>query len=188
MKVLEKSVRLGLAALVVGVLAAVGLVVFLYAQPAEANYPGKPGKIAYTVSGGHDSEIYTIWPGGGGKRQLTHNSTGDFSPEYDPGGKRVAYTHEDPRSDEEIYTMKTDGSGKFNVTDNNFADNKTTGGDDFGPSYSTSGKKIAYVIYVRHDYNIYTTEIFTIKPDGSGKHRVTHSRAEEINSYWGSRP
>ena len=54
---LEKSMRLGLAALVVGVLAAVGLVVvFLYTQPADATYPGKPGKIAYTVWDGNDSE------------------------------------------------------------------------------------------------------------------------------------
>src|SRR5215218_9536141 len=37
-----------LAVAAAGLLAAVGLfVVFLYAQPAEANYPGKPGKIAY---------------------------------------------------------------------------------------------------------------------------------------------
>jgi len=47
-----KKVRLNhlraalLAAVSAGLLAAVGLVVF-YAQPAEANYPGKPGKIAF---------------------------------------------------------------------------------------------------------------------------------------------
>ena len=31
-----------------------GLVVVLYAQPAEANYPGKLGKIAYVGIGGKD--------------------------------------------------------------------------------------------------------------------------------------
>jgi hypothetical protein len=47
-----KTVRLNhlraalLAVAAAGLLAAVGLVVILYAQPAEANYPGKPGKIA----------------------------------------------------------------------------------------------------------------------------------------------
>jgi hypothetical protein len=47
-----KTVRLNhlraalLAAAAAGLLAAVGLVV-LYAQPAEANYPAKPAKIAY---------------------------------------------------------------------------------------------------------------------------------------------
>jgi hypothetical protein len=48
-----KKVRLdhlGAALLVAagGLLAAVGLLVVLYAQPAEANYPGKSGKIAFT--------------------------------------------------------------------------------------------------------------------------------------------
>jgi hypothetical protein len=47
-----KTVRLNhlraalLAVAAAGLLAAVGLVV-LYAQPAEANYPGKPAKIAF---------------------------------------------------------------------------------------------------------------------------------------------
>src|SRR5918998_6610896 len=48
-----KTVRLDhlraalLAVAAAGLLAAVGLFVVVYAQPAEANYPGKPGKIAY---------------------------------------------------------------------------------------------------------------------------------------------
>jgi hypothetical protein len=47
-----KTVRLNhlraalLAVAAAGLLAAAGLV-FLYAQPAEANYPGKPAKIAF---------------------------------------------------------------------------------------------------------------------------------------------
>jgi len=54
-----KTVRLNhlramLLAAAAGLLAAVGLMVVLYAQPAEANYPGKPGKIAYSVWDGND--------------------------------------------------------------------------------------------------------------------------------------
>jgi hypothetical protein len=50
-RMLVKTVRLNhlraaLLAATAGLLAAVGLVVVLYAQPAEATYPGKPGKIA----------------------------------------------------------------------------------------------------------------------------------------------
>ena len=49
-----KTVRLNhlraalLAVAAAGLLATVGLVVVLYAQPAEANFPGKPGKIAFS--------------------------------------------------------------------------------------------------------------------------------------------
>ena len=69
-----KSVRLNhlraalLALAAAGLLAAVGVfVVVLYAQPAEANFPGKPGKIAYAGYDGQDYEIYTINPNGGAR-------------------------------------------------------------------------------------------------------------------------
>ena len=84
-----KSVRLNhlraalLAVAAAGLLAAVGLfVVVLYAQPAEANFPGKPGKIAYAGFDGQDYEIYTINPGGGGKFNVTDNGTGDYNPSW----------------------------------------------------------------------------------------------------------
>jgi hypothetical protein len=52
-----------LAVAAAGLLAAVGLfVVVLYARPAEANFPGKPGKIAFAGldAPNGDYEIYTI--------------------------------------------------------------------------------------------------------------------------------
>src|SRR5215207_7249396 len=87
-----KTVRLNhlraalLAVAAAGLLAAVGLVVILYAQPTEANFPGKPGKIAYAGQDAPngDYEIYTINSGGGGKKQLTDNSTNDRYPAYSP--------------------------------------------------------------------------------------------------------
>src|SRR5829696_2573340 len=71
-------------------LAVVGVfVVVLYAQPAEANYPGKPGKIAFSGYDGQDYEIYTINAGGGGKKQLTDNSSDDRYPAYSASGKKI---------------------------------------------------------------------------------------------------
>jgi hypothetical protein len=117
-----KTVRLNhlraalLAVAAAGLLAAVGLVV-LYAQPAEANYPGKPAKIAFAGYEWNDSEIYTINASGGGKRQLTDNDTGDFYPSYSPSGKRIAFVN-DAGADSEIYTIKPNGEGKHQVIDN----------------------------------------------------------------------
>ena len=70
-----KTVRLNhlraallLAAAAAGLLAAVALlVVVLYAQPAEANFPCTPGKIAYASN----ADIYTIKPDGGGIVKVT---------------------------------------------------------------------------------------------------------------------
>ena len=75
--------------------------------------------------------------------------------------------------DEEIYTIQTDGGGELNVTDND------TG--DFYPSYSPSGKRIAYVSDAGTDRAIYT-----IKPDGGGKHPVIDNITANFNAYWGS--
>src|SRR5918994_1393218 len=141
-----KTVRLShlrtalLAVAAAGLLAAVGLfVVVFYAEPADANYPGKPGKIAYSGldAPNGDYEIYTIDPNGEGKKQLTDNSLDDRYPAYSASGKKIVYSGLDaPDGDYEIYTINAGGGGKQQLTDNSLS--------DYEPSYSPSGKKIAY--------------------------------------------
>src|SRR5918994_5502 len=122
-----KSVRLNhlggtlLAVAAAGLLADAGLLVVLYAQPAEANYPGKPGKIAFSQDDGNDFEIYTIKADGGGKKQLTDNSTDDRSPAYSPSGKKIAFQGYDG-NDNEIYTINPGGGSRTPVTDNGTRD------------------------------------------------------------------
>src|SRR5829696_7350176 len=151
-----------LAVAAAGLLAAVGVfVVVLYAQPAEANFPGKPGKIAFAGYDGQDYEIYTINPNGGGKKQLTDNSSDDRYPAYSASGKKIAYSGKDaPNGDTEIYTINSGGGGKKQLTDNSTA--------DYEPSYSPSGKKIAFSGYDGDDL-----EIYTINSGGGGKKQLT---------------
>src|SRR5215208_4738479 len=126
-----------LAVAAAGLLAAVGLfVVVLYAQPAEANYPGKPAKIAYAGYDGQDYEIYTINANGGGKLNVTDNSTSDYDPAYSPSGKRIAFEGL-IGGNSDIYTIKPDGGGRLNVTDN-------ASSADYFPDYAPNGKRIAY--------------------------------------------
>jgi hypothetical protein len=79
-----KTNHWGALAATAGALVAVGLVVLMVveARPAGATFPGKPGKIAYSGSGGTNIEIYTIKAGGGGKVQLTDNATDDREPSW----------------------------------------------------------------------------------------------------------
>jgi hypothetical protein len=72
--------RAALLAAAGGLLAAVGLLVVLYAQPAEANYPGKSGKIAYTGYDGNDPEIYTITT----PSRLTEGASSNLQPTVKP--------------------------------------------------------------------------------------------------------
>ena len=120
-----KTVRLNhpgaalLAAAAAGLLAAVGLLAVLYAQPAEANYPGTPGKIYYSGYDGNDYEIYSINPDGGSNVQVTNNQSANWEPAYSPTGKKIAYSGWDG-NDWEIYTADLDGGSRKNVTDNNY--------------------------------------------------------------------
>ena len=106
-----------LAVAAAGLLAAAGLVVIPYAQPAEANYPGKPGKIAYVEENGTNFVIYTIKANGKGKVRLTAKGANNRDPAYGPGGKRIAYSGYDGK-DYEIWTIKPKGGGKHRVTNN----------------------------------------------------------------------
>src|SRR5215216_1780887 len=173
-----KTVRLNhlraalLAVAAAGLLAAVGvLVVVLYAQPAEANFPGKPGKIAYAGQDAPngDYEIYTINAGGGGKKPLTDNSTNDRDPAYSPSGKKIVYAGQDaPNGDSEIYTINAGGGGKKPLTDN--------GTGDFEPSYSPSGKRIAFTNNSGGD-----SEIYTINAGGGGKKQLTDNSTTDYS-------
>src|SRR5215218_334846 len=163
--ILMKTVRLkhfraALLAAAAGLLAAVGLVVVLYTQPAEANYPGKLGKIAFAGYERNDSEIYTIKPDGGGKVPLTDNKAGNYQPAYSPNGKRIAYVGFDG-TDYEIYTINVGGGDKLNVTNNST--------DDYDPDYAPNGKRIAYTNNVSGG----DEEIYTINASGGGELNVT---------------
>ena len=109
----------------------------------EPSYSPSGKKIAYSGRDAPfpdgDYEIYTINAGGGGKKPVTDNSSGDYSPSYSPSGKKIAYSGYDG-NDSEIYTINAGGGGKKPVTDN-------SSGDEW-PDYAPGGKRIAYTNFV----------------------------------------
>jgi WD40 repeat protein len=131
-KIMTRTNHLGALAAAAGALVAVGLLVLMMVvvevRPARATFPGQNGKIAYWVFD-PDREIYTINAGGGGKVQVTNNTTADSDPSYSPSGKKIAYQGDDGPADDEIYTINAGGGGRSNVTNN------TT--DDFEPSWGS---------------------------------------------------
>ena len=146
------------------VAAAVACAVALWAvsEKAEATFPGKNGRIAYSAYDGNDYEIYTINSSGGDKFQVTNNNRDDVTPSYSPSAKRIAYVEFD-RNDAEICTIKVGGRGKTQLTHNNT--------DEATPSYSPDGKKIVYMVYSNATGD---TEIYTIYVGGGGKTKVTN--------------
>ena len=104
----------------IGAAVAVACAVALSAlsEKAEATFPGKNGRIAYSAHDGNDYEIYTINSRGGDKFQVTNNNRDDYSPSYSPGAKRIAYVKFDG-NDYEIYTIKVGGRRETKLTHNN---------------------------------------------------------------------
>ena len=85
------------ALMVAAVLMACAAALLALSEKAEANFPGKNGRIAYSSFGlGTDAGIYTINPGGGGRTKVTDpRVSGDAEPSYSPNGKRIAYSDYD---------------------------------------------------------------------------------------------
>ena len=72
-----------LGTLAAAVLMACAVALSAVSEKAEATFPGKNGRIAYTDwDAGKDYEIYTINPDGSGKRQLTNNNADESGPSW----------------------------------------------------------------------------------------------------------
>jgi Tol biopolymer transport system component len=143
-------------------------------EKAEATFPGKNGRIAYSGYDGNDYEIYTIDSRGGAKRKVTDNNRDDYSPSYSPSGKRIAYVKFDG-NDTEIYTKRVGRRNETKLTHNNE--------DDAAPSYSPDGKKIAYMGFDGTD-----DEIYAINATGGPPLEVTYNEMNDEAPTWGSRP
>jgi Tol biopolymer transport system component len=157
------------ALILAAVLMACAVVVLALSEKAEATFPGKNGRIAYTDwDDGKDYEIYTINPDGSDKRQLTHNNTDDIDPAYSSDGKRIVYAGQDgPKGDLEIYTINSRGGDKFQLTHNDV--------DEEWPTYSPSGRRIAYTPIEGDD------GIYSVKASGGDKTLVAHNGG--VSSY-----
>ena len=151
----------------------------------DPSYSPDAKKIVFVSGGGaNDGEIYTIDASGGGKTRITHNNKADYDPDYSPDGKRIVYEGSDTfgdldvdKAESDIYTIKASGGDKTHVTN-------TDKVDEFEPSYSPDGKKIAYTLYKGN-----AIEIYTIDVGGGGKTNLTNTdKVDEEMPSWGSRP
>ena len=171
------------ALIVAGVLVACAAALLALSEEAEATFPGKNGRIAYSgFGGGTDTGIYTINPDGSGKTRIpAPRVSGEAEPSYSPDGKRIVYLGYDGQ-DYEIYTIKVGGGGKKKVTNNVR--------DEEDPSYSPNGKKIAYECFkaLATDNEKFDPQICTIKAGGGDKTQITDTAGYASDPSWGSRP
>ncbi len=103
--------------------------------PANAAFPGKNGRIAFSTDFSRPPQIYTTRPDGTGVRQLTHfasGSGGATNPEVSPDGSRILFVHRG-----QIWIMNADGSEEQQLTGQ-------TGFADQQPSWSPDGARVVF--------------------------------------------
>lgn len=186
------------AAAALAVLAA-SLLLVAPAKPAEAVFPGKNAKIAFSAFDGNDQEIFTINPNGTGLEQLTDNEADD-DPSYSPDSERILF-ESDRDGFDDIFSMEADGSKQKNLTktpdefenDPNWSPDgtkqknltKTPNEGEFAPVFSPDGKEIAFE---KNPPDTIIDDIFKMKADGSEVKNVTESPDEDdAEPDWGTR-
>jgi Tol biopolymer transport system component len=146
-----------------------------YGGPAQATFPGRNGRIAYSVGPTFPqeppapSQVFTINPDGSGRRQLTNVAADQTagSPAWSPEGSRIVYVS-NVRGDLELWVMAAGGSGQHPLTsDPGFA--------HFEPSWSPDGRRIVF----SDNCCLPFSNVWVMRPDGSGHRRLTNLREPE---------
>ena len=145
-----------------------------------STYNGDPSfssdgqKIAW-VRGGDiwDDDIWVMNDDGTSKRRLTRGSARDSAPSFSPDGRFVVFERRVPEDGTEIFLKVLDGTRPKQITDDPDLKEK--------PVFSPDGTRIAFV----HTEGVPPTEgspgyihgptdIFTMRPDGTRKRRITN--------------
>ena len=83
-------------------------------------------------------EIYVIGADGQGRKKVTDDFVGKWSPSFSPDGRRIAYDAGKDGELSQIYVVGADGRNRVRLTHNEE--------DHWGPTWSPDGRIIAYYV------------------------------------------
>lgn len=130
------------------------------AGPGGDDHPLVPGRIAFSMDAGGNTDIYSIQDGGTDLRRITTHPAQDGDPSWSPDGSQLAFISlrdGEPR----IYRINADGTGEVRLTDGSAGGSL---GRDVLPAWSRDGSRIAFV---HRPHAASADRIYTMAVDGS---------------------
>jgi Tol biopolymer transport system component len=126
-------------------------------------------RIAFVSVNDHKQVIAAINTDGSNFQQLTSGAHPAYGPAWSPDGKKIVYTSNATGTDQ-LYIMNADGSNSTQLTN--------SGAYNWGAVWSPDGSQIAFPS-ARDNNN---SDLYVIRPDGSGEVRLTQTENE--TEYW----
>ena len=155
---------------------ALGLSAVLWspAPHAAAAFPGHNGRIAFETGRSDKFDIWSMTPGGMGRKRLTRSVAEEHAPAYSPGGTRIAFSRNwTSGGQSDIFTMASGGGGVVRLT-------KTPAIVETDPAWSPNSARIAFSSSKTGGGDIYTMRA----SDGTHKRRLTFSPKFDFQPVW----
>src|SRR4051794_34932919 len=144
-------------------------------RPADAAFPGRPGKLVFDNSSDScfDGKIYLARPDLSGRRVLANGGNAQFS----PNGKLVVYETCDGLNSQ-LELIHTDGTGHRVLVRAKGSSARSAA----EPSFAPSGRSLVFARFAGAGAG--QTDLWTVRVDGGGLRELTHTRASEGNPAW----
>jgi Tol biopolymer transport system component len=150
------------------------LVVLATAPTVGATYPDRNGRIAFWSQTDSGAQLFTMKANGHDLRQVTHLDGDAGDPDWSPDGRRLAFDLNECN----VAFVDSDGTN-LTVLPIVPANNGSTDICETDPSFLPDGQ---HVLYERYDPSVEDDAIWTMKVDGTERHRILGGGAADINA------
>ncbi|HEY7431483.1 MAG TPA: hypothetical protein VH641_12225 [Streptosporangiaceae bacterium] len=140
-------------------------------------------RIAFTRFGfrGIISQVWVARINGTHAHPLTAPRLEGGQPAWSPDGRQIAFASNSSRVQSSLYVMRADGTGVTRLVTTKWPTN------NFGPSYSPGGGRIAFGSDRRHP-DLCCEELFTMRASGARQHLAPTGLQGVIDIAWGTAP